>query len=180
MKAGFGERGTETGLAELRANGVEMSLGDQGVSEGADFSGHRGLDHGEDGAKADGTAVIGVGDHPFEDVHRSPGKGAEFVTDEVGVDLLGLFESEAEMGLGAAPVVNGGAMESGGAGRGGDGGALNQGSDDALLDGRGFGDFDFDRHGVLLEKRKHEDSNCGREKAWKRLRRNEKKNFDRA
>ena len=153
MKIGSGDGGAQGGVAEFGADGIEVSLWQKGVGDGSGFGEEGRLDDGERGAELGGSGDVASGEECAQEIDGLVGKGAKLVADEVGVELFGALEGEAEMGLGAAPVMDGGAMESDGFCGVGHSGSLDQGGDDTLLDGGGFCYFEFDGHRFLHQEK---------------------------
>jgi hypothetical protein len=97
--------------------------------------GLHGADDGEGGAEAEGLGGFFVFEHLAEDRGGGVTHVTQLVAEGIGVLGAAFAERGAEDGQGAAPVVNGGAVDTGFGGGGGDIGARGKGLDGDSLFG---------------------------------------------
>ena len=96
----------------------------------------RTLEDGESGPQPDGGRGFGIFEQTAQRLDGESGEVAHAVTQDGDVFALGFFEGRLEQRLGAEPVVNGGAVDTGVAGCVGGGAPLSKGGYDLGLDGR--------------------------------------------
>ena len=105
----------------------------------AGIGGMRALQDGEGRFQPDGRRGADILEQVVESVHRAGGQLAQPVIQFVGVFGPRSLDGDFECRLGADPMMDGGAVDAGIFGRGGDGLPSSQGLDDLSLSGRQVG-----------------------------------------